>query len=89
MNFRFAGDPSYTVTLWSGGGYGQGVIVDTGRVRVGGGLPLAGEIPIPDFDVDGYNRGGAPVPEPTTLALFGLGLVGMGRVARRKLRKPV
>ncbi len=29
----------------------------------------------------------SPVPEPTTLALFGLGLLGLGIVARRKLRK--
>lgn len=36
------------------------------------------------FATGNYNGGGSPVPEPTTMLLFGTGLVGLAGVARRK-----
>jgi len=37
--------------------------------------------------VDARERGGDPVPEPATIALFGLGLLGAGRTLRRRARR--
>ena len=89
VDLQFDGDIGQTVTVdwlfWSGGGYGVGNLVGTIRLTVGGGQFNARGIQ--NFDVDGYNRAGEPVPEPATLALFGLGLVGVSRVVRRRRHK--
>ena len=97
ITFTYIGDAQILFDLWAsdtGLGTHSGGTSNTGLVMVGDGrakfhstqTATASYMPTLTFTTGGGGGGGSAVPEPSTLAMIGLAMVGMIGLIRRRNR---